>query len=399
MTKRICFCWELGGGLGHLGPFQPLARRLVAAGHAVQVIVKDLSRLRPAFRDIPIEAYQAPIKTSPAVPYLQNPPTLGHILLNKGYRDANELASMSQAWRNLFQRLQPDLILCDHAPTALLAARGLSAAKATIGPGFFCPPNENPLPNMSPLRDMPLPQRAADEAALLRTINLALRQNRQPELETVAQLFHDVDRNFFCTFRELDHYPQRQNASYFGAWSAEMPRAELAGWPTGAGQKIFAYLKPMKALDELIRWLYGRKLPTVLVGDRIDFGAYRQWSQGSVRFYERPIQLDGVRRECDVAILNGNHGAACEFLLAGVPTLQIPITFEQGILTQRIVDTGSALFASPENGRQVIGQLSALLESTSAKVAAQQFATKYQDFSQQQGAERLCQQLFHLLGC
>ncbi|MCC9627087.1 hypothetical protein LOC68_01590 [Blastopirellula sp. JC732] len=354
--------------------------------------------MRATFREIPLDAYQAPVKTSPSIPHIQNPPTFGHILRNKGYRDVEELGAMTEAWRQLFDFIRPDLLLFDHAPTALLAARGLNVPQATIGTGFFCPPDESPLANMSSIRDMPLAQREKDEFELVQTINAVLAEHRQPELSHLGRLFHDVDDNLFCTFQELDHYPQRVAATYYGCWSADLPREEFTNWPTGTGKRIFAYLKPMKGLGELIRWLYGQKHPTILVGDRIDFTPYREWGGGSVRFVTRPLQLERIRQEADVAIMNGNHGAACEFLLAGVPTLQLPITYEQGILTRRILETGAAMFASPENGRQMIGQLSSLLASDEKRNRAKAFAAKYRQFSPEIGIERLCSRLSEMLG-
>lgn len=56
------------------------------------------------------------------------------MLLNLGYRHVDELQASVRAWKNLFAMLQPDLLVCDHSPTALLVARGMPIPKFAIAP-------------------------------------------------------------------------------------------------------------------------------------------------------------------------------------------------------------------------------------------------------------------------
>ena len=39
---KVAFCWELGGGLGHIAGFLPVANHLKEKGHEVIFIVKSL---------------------------------------------------------------------------------------------------------------------------------------------------------------------------------------------------------------------------------------------------------------------------------------------------------------------------------------------------------------------
>lgn len=185
----ILFTWELGGGLGHVMQILPLTRELCRRGHQVYVAVRDLSRARTAFGDDLVTLLQAPIKVAPPSNAFRPPYTLAHIFHNVGHADRDELAGLVAAWRGLIEAIQPDVILFDHSPTALLASRGLDVRRITIGAGFFCPPDQHPLPNLRKWTSPDPNQLLADENCLLDRMNQVLAMRNAPELERVGQLW------------------------------------------------------------------------------------------------------------------------------------------------------------------------------------------------------------------
>src|SRR5207253_1351185 len=109
----------------------------------------------------------------------------------------------------------------DHSPTALLASRGLPARRALIGSGFCCPPGEEGDGIWGVIR--PISAAAADRARLrgdedgvLARVNRVLNRWRLPPLRRLGELYTEVDENFLTTFPELDHFPQRRGAGYWG---------------------------------------------------------------------------------------------------------------------------------------------------------------------------------------
>src|SRR5437764_11706080 len=136
----ILLTWELGAGLRHLQRLRPLAAELSRRGHRVFAAVRELSRAHSTFRGVDVALLQAPVKLRPPVSEFRPPLTFPHILHNVGFGDDTELAALASAWRNLIEAVRPDVVVCDHSPTALLALRGVPPRRALIGTGFCCVP-------------------------------------------------------------------------------------------------------------------------------------------------------------------------------------------------------------------------------------------------------------------
>jgi MoaA/NifB/PqqE/SkfB family radical SAM enzyme len=195
--------------MGHLVNLAPLARGLRHAGHCVAVALRDLSRAERMFEGLGLLYFQAPVKTRPTPDAIQPQRSLPHILHNSGFGDPLELKALAEAWRNLYLSVRPDLVIFDHSPTALLAARGISARRVLIGMGFFCPADEYPLPDLRPWQP-PEPERLRqDEDRVLSHANGVLASWGQPPLERLSQLYCEVDENFLTSFPELEYDPGR----------------------------------------------------------------------------------------------------------------------------------------------------------------------------------------------
>jgi UDP:flavonoid glycosyltransferase YjiC (YdhE family) len=80
--------------------------------------------------------------------------------------------------------------------------------------------------------------------------------------------------------------------------------------------------------------------------------------------------------ECDLAILNGTHGATAQILLVGKPSLHFPLFLEQGLLAENVARLGAGLVASPDQ-EDFYARLNQLLRSPGYAAAARQFAQRY----------------------
>ncbi len=239
---RILFAWELGANFGHLARDLPVAKRLRELGHDVLFAVKDVRVAMQALEPAGFHFVQAPCPNPPL--RLATPPVnYSEILVGTGYCDPSLLGGLVQAWLRVFEFYGADIVVINHAPTALLAARvgGLAAIATCIG--FELPPDTDVLPSIRPWESIPEPRLRQADAQALQQINAVLRQHGKAPLPRVADLFANVPA-VLTTFPELDHYGARVGSRYTGPISA-LPNVAEREWPRGGNARIFAYLRPL----------------------------------------------------------------------------------------------------------------------------------------------------------
>ena len=116
-----------------------------------------------------------------------------------------------------------------------------------------------------------------------------------------------------------------------------MPR-----WPVGDGPRVYAYLKNLPAVGEVLAALVEAGGPTIVFGDGIDPEVRRRFEAApTMRFEARRLDMARVRAECDLAVHNANHGTLCQLLLGGKPMVQVPLTLEQRVLARRVEELGA----------------------------------------------------------
>jgi hypothetical protein len=393
--SNVLLVWELGGGLGHLSRLRPIALGLAARGHRVVGAFRDLQKVPLVFGDHPIEYVQAPARRSGPRQFAA-PRTYAELLASIGFGDATELRGFMGAWRTLFSLIRPDLVICDHSPTALLAARAYAFKQAVLGTGFFCPPVGEHLPRLRP--GMSEQELLDGESAVLNNVNRALGHIGQSRLLRLSDLYREVDETILTTFPELDHFGPRPAAKYWGVWPVSVTKKSDFNWPQGDGRRVYAYLKPFDALDALLQRLTELRLPTVVVGDGIQPEMKDRFESQSIRFSPEPIAAAQAADWCDIGVLNATHGMLSAMLLAGKPTLNIPVQFEQRLLSLKIVELRAGVAASPQQPDEVVRAFDYMLANRERlAVAAQGFAERYQDFDADSQINRLLDRFEELL--
>ena len=392
---NVLLTWELGGGLGHMIPLRLLGDELVRRGHRVTAALRDLSNAGKIFSDGAIPYLQAPWKAGAARDRIDPLLSMAHILNNVGFADSDELASRVRGWDTLFDLVQPDLVVVDHSPTALLALRGFPARVTAVGSGFFCPPDTSPMSPFRPLSEAECEQVTADERRVLESVNRVLQERGQTPLERLSQLFHDIDETFLATFRELDHYPDRAEPTYWGV--SPHGHGKAPAWPEGPGRKVFAYLNPFKGLPALLGMLNEARLPTIVVINGADPSLVERFRSNSMRFEQELLDMAQATAECDLAILNGQAGSTAAMLLAGKPVLEIPLTVEQMMTSRNVERLGAGLGAPPNEPMRIAASLRAMLESDQYAEAARHFAERYADFDPEQQLVKIVDRMEALL--
>jgi hypothetical protein len=399
MKKSYLLAWELGSGLGHAAPQALIARELLRLGHEVHLVWKDLTPTQWVIPDLlthpGLKLWQAPLWQRPlrGVPEAAN---YAELLFHAGWLDALGLAPLVHAWRALLQTISPDVLLVDHAPTALLASRGLGLTTAQMGTGFFKPPtlsaqthdNTPCMPNFRPWETL-------DPKRLMNSEKLALKSANQllstltPEpipLKNLADLLV-VDQVFLFTTPALDHYgavrsQQPKPAHYWGALPT-LETGDTPHWPldssTGSAPqlpKVFAYLKAdLPCLAQVLSVLRSGPWQALVYVLGLDPAIQAKYSHPQMHLVGKPLHIKQVLAQAQAVVCPAGHGLLAEALGAGVPVVMLPMFVEQRLLALRVEEAGcGVLVAPPQLPTHFAPALHKVLHDTALRAEVQRYS-------------------------
>jgi UDP:flavonoid glycosyltransferase YjiC (YdhE family) len=379
---RIFFTWECGGGLGHLCFYWELIDRLTGDGHEVIFAVRSLSNAVKVFGERDITLVQAPLRTESQTGGVASPRSYLHVLKNQGFANPRGLLGRFKAWLHLYEMWRPDLIISDHSPTAVFTAKHYRRAKLVMsGGGFMIPPDQHPF------QAFPIPPYHSEDD-LLEEERVFLEQHINPLMRAVGGTPYKrlcdafrVDGRWLCQFREMDHYPNREESHYLG--TGYSPVGESPVWPAGKGARIFAYMKPHQGLEELLDVIRGKRFPTLIKGDQLPVAIERQFGGPGIRFVDKLQDMVEVADQCDLGITNGNINSTTQFLLAGKPVLMLPLHIEQ-LISSKIIEHIGCGIAVDYLQKQPFSYAAAIDELMAAgnryRKAAHEYAEDHKDY-------------------
>jgi UDP:flavonoid glycosyltransferase YjiC (YdhE family) len=375
----ILYSWEFGANLGHIGTFLPIAKELRDHGTTVHWAVTHPHQAARLLPKAGFDWLQAP--TMPEQRREGPPLSYADILLRFGYSDSNDLLGLVVAWRELLRLTGAKVVLADHSPTAILAARTLDIPVMLFGSGFFAPPKVHPTPNMRPWSPVSTEHLLATDQLVLANINAVLQDFGRPPLETVAQLFQ-VAEDSLLSFPELDHYPARGPARYWGMLPAAV--AADSTWPAVPGPRVFSYLRPETPhLEAALQALHGLPGSVLIYAPGLPAELMQRYTAPHVAFSPVPVDLKKVARQADAGLTYASPAATVAFLMAGKPVLMIPGHLEQFLFAKRVEEMGAGLIQNPEHTpHNLAAMLRQVLAEPGFSANAGAFAAKYANFDQ-----------------
>lgn len=394
----IALIWELGSDYGHIGRFLPIALELKARGHRPVMILRDISRAGELLGPHGLEYLQAPLWLPP-VQGLPAPINFTESLFLFGFLQPAGLLSVLRGWRSLLALLKPDLLIFDHAPTALLASRGLGLPRLVTGNSFAVPPRRTPLPLYewwNPKAGAPQRERDCEER-LVRSANHALTALGAPPISCVADLY-EAEATLITGAPELDVYGPRPEENYVGAINVLAQGGEPS-WPAGPARRVFAYLKPHYLHFEAAVGALARLDASVLV---FAPGLARQQVQrlqtARLAFSAEPLRMQTVREQVDMAVCHAG-GMVDVMLQAGRPVFLLPMQMEQTMTSRRVEAAGCGLFhLVPQGPKELEKGLKRVFGTAAFAASAAAYQQRNDGFTQSSAMARMIGRCETLLG-
>ena len=331
MGRRIVIAWELGAHLGHLLPLLVLARALRTRGHRVLFAMRDLSNAarvaREGFAFLPSPASMHRGQSQAYASYAA-------MLAGELFPTRGSTLVAALAWRSIMQAARAELIIADHAPAALLAARALRLRTALYGAPFAMPLTGTPLPTFAnaPAREV--------EAKLLQRLNTVLDMLGAAPLERASDLYR-AETTLVRGVPEIDCFGPRAEQAYVTEASADAGDA-IPVWPRAGGPRALAYLRAGRYVKPVLDALAAVNASTIAyIGGLPQRPATRE-RRGLV-ISSMPYKASALIPQADFVVCNGNAGTVTQAVLAGKPLLMLPTYVEQALNAARVAQAGAGV--------------------------------------------------------
>lgn len=376
---RVLLTWELGLNLGHLTRLLPVAVRLKAQGHALLVAVRDMQAAATVLGPNGIAFVHAPYLPQ-GIALNERATGYADILLSQGWSDKSALWGLTQGWLHLFQLFRPDKLILDYSPTVSLAARIAKIPTILVGNGFELPPLTDPLPPF-PGFSWATPDNAAEaEKIATANANSVLSAFKARSMQSLRDLVIEETR-LFVTYAELDHYGEREEATYIGPLLGHL-NAVSVDWPEGEGPKIFACVRPDSAhVNDILGALTQISARVVCVASGFTVSQLQIYRKKHIRYALRPVNLAPLL-DADLCMTYGAEGTLLRFLRAGVPQLIFPWHVETYMATRRIEAAGLGSTLERSQGTQsVVEKIERITGDTRIYSRVKAFAARCTDMT------------------
>lgn len=344
--SRILLCWEMGLNHGHVQTLFRLASQFEARGHSVVYSMKEPMNARPILGP-EASIHQTPLPTEH---YCRDEPLHNYtnILRHHGYIHQGVIKDLLTQWFSMFDDVQPDLVVGDHSPTALLAARCRSIPTVAVGNGFTVPPLRSPMPLARWwLPSPPRVELRRAEREVLGNINAVLQSFNVKPLERVADILN-TDVRGLMTVQALDEYPERaDNERYFG-FQSHPGGGAWPGWPNDDSPRVLGYLRgAYDSLKPILLALNHSPVSALVYVPDVQMDGPVLKVSERVTLSSQSLDVQQGAEECDAAVSYAGTGFVADILAQGKPLLLAPRFTQQAMLAQRVIAAGAGVLGQP----------------------------------------------------
>lgn len=314
--------------MGHLVRLRPFVDALLNAGSEVVLASRELERIRGVYGDRPIKLFKSPHFVDQ--PQRQDPLSWAEYVLSR-YQSADRLVSFLLAWRSIFDAVRPDLVICDAAPTALLAGFDGPWLKWAVGAPFFMPRADLPFlglyPNVAPSAGVSKRLRSS-QSRLLAVVRESMQRVGMSPVVDLSDIFACLDLQLLTTVPEFDYFGRRPSGDYIGMPPSPSEGLPLSAWPDSSPLKIFVYLKDLgRGLERFLHALEVQGCAALVFAPGSPASLRSRFR--SHNFLPQPASMAEVCEQADLVVHTGGSQTVARCLAAGLPQLLLVPALEQ----------------------------------------------------------------------
>ncbi|MDO8289521.1 MAG: hypothetical protein Q7T44_09920 [Parvibaculum sp.] len=343
--KTILFVAELGAGMGHAIPLLRIASALRAALKAqgkedfrAVYVLHDPHLIRSQLRhgDLALSAprpvAQGEIRSHTA--------SYAEILALAGFARKTDLEAGLATWDDIFALTAPSVLVADHSPLAVLAARGRIPTLVT-GNAFNAPPvNLKQYPALLAHASAPPIQQS-----MLSIVNETIRQRNGKEIAHLPQVMAGDARAVFM-LPVFDPYGPLRDTPLFGTYETG-----LTPTPPPAAPSVFLYSHSNLPLaPKLVQAVVQTGLPVTafMPGNESETTSFLK-RQGVTMLSSAPALTDILPR-VSVVVSHAGAGLSQAAYASGRAQVVVPIHSESQMIARQIEKLGTGICFDPTHG-------------------------------------------------
>jgi hypothetical protein len=265
--------------------------------------------------------------------------TWGEFLGDLGFRDAAFLRRQIGWWMEFIHARRPDIVICDEAPCALLAAKAANVPAALIGVGYSLPADG--------LAEFPvlLPEhsvRIHDERRMADAVNEAAAPLGLRPIARLPEIYEGAIKLQRC-LPGFDPYERQRPAP-------PIPPVRPAGAAGEDGDEMFIYLSepnadPPAVLDAICALPQGIKRRAFVPG--MDDSVFRRLTAAGIEASAHPFDLGAILPRTRMMLHYGQLPTAAMAMAAGLPQAALPQHLEHLYHARRAESLGVMRIISP----------------------------------------------------
>jgi len=283
--------------------------------------------------------------------------------------------------------LDADLVITDHSPTALLAAKLLMTPCVMIGTGYTVPPCSTPVASILPWKNtgedaVNINSRLhAEDHKLMKTVNASIKALNFDKVElSKAQDIYSHAAQWIMSIPEIDHYGRRDGPYVVRGFKKK--RAQVPVWPSTTGEKIFVSMNAQaRHLDTLLSQLKERGDPVLAIVPNATKAQIKELSGGNILMQRQPVDMPAVYEQCRIFVNDCSHDQVYELISAGIPPILLPSDAESVLLAYRVAKCKLGFPGPTKPGRlDINGLIEKVSKNDQVWANASRISLKYENY-------------------